>query len=154
MAYLTVAEANTYFANRLHTLAWDEASSDSKGIALEEATVRIDRLRFSGWLVDDDQDNEFPRYYNWDDGADDTEEVPTDIENATAEVALALLDGADPEFDYDNLNVSSTAYSSVRTSRNMQDTPAHTVAGIPSPLAWRFLLPWLAAASRIDFNRI
>ncbi len=154
MSYLTVSEANTYFATRLYTLAWDEASSANKTIALEEATVRIDRLRFSGWLVDGDQANEFPRYYDWDSGADGTEEVPTEIENATAEIALALLDGADPEFDYENMNVSSTAYSSVRTSRNMQDTPAHTAAGIPSPLAWRFLLPWLASARRIDLNRI
>ncbi len=154
MAYLTVIEANTYFASRLHTLAWDEASSANKAIALEEATIRIDQLRFSGWLVDDDQDNEFPRYYDYDEGADGTEEVPTNIERATAEVALALLDGADPEFDFDNMNVSSTAYSSVRTSRNMQDTPAHTAAGIPSSLAWRFLLPLLAPANRLDVNRI
>ncbi len=154
MAYLTVAEANTYFANRLYTLAWDEASNANKATALEEATVRIDQLRFSGWPVAADQDNEFPRYYDWDEGADGTEEVPTDVERATSEVALVLLDGADPEFDFDNMNVSSTAYSSVRTSRNMQDTLAHTAAGIPSPLAWRFLLPWLAPSRRIDLNRI
>ena len=154
MAYLTVADANAYFTNRLFVGVWNESSTSNRGIALEEATARIDRLRFLGWMVDDDQANEFPRYYSWDDGADGDEEVPEEIQNATAEVALALLDGADPEFDYENMSVSSSAYSSVRTSRNMQDTPEHTAAGIPSPLAWRYLLPWLSPDRSIRLNRV
>lgn len=154
MAYLTVAEANTYFASRLHKLAWDEATSNSKGIALAEATERIDRLRFAGWPVDSEQVNEFPRYYDYVDGAEGTETVPEDIEKATAEVALALLDGVDPEFEFENLTVSSNAYSSVRTSRNTQLTPAHTAAGIPSALAWRYLLPWLAPDKPIQIIRV
>lgn len=154
MAYLTVAEANSYFSNRLHKLAWDEATSCSKATALTEATERIDRLRFAGWLVEDNQANEFPRYYDYVDGADGTEEVPEDIEKATAEVALALLDGVDPELEFENLTVSSNAYSSVRTSRNTQLTPAHVAAGIPSALAWRYLLPWLAPDKSIQIVRV
>ena len=152
--YISVADANSYFANRLHKLAWNEATSDSKGIALAEATERIDRLRFTGWPVEDDQANEFPRYYDYAEGAEGDEEVPEDIEKATAEVALALLDGVDPEFEFENLNVSSNAYSSVRTSRNTQLTPAHTAAGIPSVLAWRYLLPWLAPDKAIQLVRV
>ena len=154
MSYISVADANIYFSSRLHKLAWDEATSSNKTIALSEATERIDRLRFAGWLVEDDQANEFPRYYDYAEGADGTEEVPEDIEKATAEVALALLDGVDPEFEFENLTVSSNAYSSVRTSRNTQLTPAHTAAGIPSALAWRYLLPWLAPDRPIQLVRV
>ena len=152
--YISVAEANTYFSSRLHKLAWDEATSNSKEIALTEATERIDRLRFGGWPVDDEQANEFPRYYDYAEGAEGDETVPEDIEKATAEVALALLDGVDPDFEFENLTVSSNAYSSVRTSRNTQLTPAHVAAGIPSALAWCYLLPWLAPDKQIQINRV
>lgn len=154
MSYSTVTEANTYFATRLHKLAWDEASTTNKTIALAEATERIDRLRFSGWKVDDSQDNEFPRYTDWDTGVTGTETVPDDIKKATAELALSLLDDIDPDQEGENLNISSTAYSSVRISRNANDTPAHVAAGIPSLSAWRYLLPWLSPDRRIEINRV
>ena len=153
--YITVAEANEYFnTNRLYKYAWLEATTANKTLALQEATDRIDRLRFSGWMVADDQGLEFPRYYDFEEGPDGTEEIPASVEYATAEIALALLDGVDPELEFENMNVSSTAYSSVRMSRNMQDIPAHTAAGIPSALAWRYLLPYLSPARPIKLNRV
>ena len=62
-AYDTYINADTYFGERLHVLSWTDASNADKTKGLAEATARINRLQFSGLLVDDDQANEFPRYY-------------------------------------------------------------------------------------------
>lgn len=154
MSYSTVAEANTYFQTRLYSQAWDEATTANKTIALAEATERIDRLRFAGWPVDDDQANEFPRYFDWSEGADGTEEVPDDIKKAEAEIAMALLDGIDPDQEAEDLRVGSSGYSSVRMARNTRDAVPHVAAGIPSMTAWRYLLPWLSPDRKIVINRV
>lgn len=151
-AYDTYINANEYFTNRLHTLAWDEATSTEKTIALTEATQRIDRLRFSGAKVDDDQEMEFPRYY--DDEVEGDETTPDDIKIACYELAMALLDGVDPDFEAENLTVVSQGYSSVRMARSSMIPQDHIAAGIPNLTAWRHLMPYLASDREIKINRV
>lgn len=151
-AYATYIEADTYFQNRLHVLTWNESSTSDKTIALTEATARIDRLRFSGALVDDDQELEFPRYYG--DEADGTEEIPEDIEIATCELAFTLLDGVEPDLEFENLGVTSHKYSTVQMNNNPNVNFDHIAAGIPSATAWRYLMPYLADAKGIQLNRV
>lgn len=151
-AYDTYINANTYFADRLHVLAWDEASSANKTIALTEATARIDRLRFSGDPVEDDQELEFPRYYG--DEADGTEIVPDDIKIACYELAFTLLDEVEPDLEFENLGVVSHKYSTVQMSSNANAIFDHIAAGIPSATAWRYLAPYLADAKGIQLNRV
>lgn len=151
-AYDTYINADIYFANRLHTLAWDEAASTEKTIALTEATQRIDRLRFSGTMVDDDQDLEFPRYYG--DDVEGDEIVPDDIKIACYELAFALLDGVDPDFELENLAVVSQGYSSVRIAKSSMIPQDHIAAGIPSATAWRHLMPYLASDRSIRVYRV
>ena len=153
-AYDTYDNADDYFEGKLHTLAWDEATNAQKTTALIEATQRIDRLRFSGFQVDDDQELEFPRYYDLEAGAEGDEEVPDDILIATYEVAYALLDGVDPDLELDNLRVTSNAYGNVKMTTAANDTPEHTAAGIPSVTAWRYLLPYLAPAKTVKLRRV
>lgn len=152
MAYSTQVEAAVYFLNRLHVASWTAASLSDREKALEEATQRMDRLRYSGIKVDVDQDNEFPRYYG--DEADGTEEVPADIKTACNECAFALLDEVYPEKDFENLSVVSEAFASVRTSYDRESVSEHVAAGIPSAYAWRFLKPFLADAQAIRLNRV
>ena len=150
-AYGTYVEGNTYFANRLHVLAWDEAASSQKTIALAESSSRIDRLRFAGVAVEDDQGLEFPRYYG--DEADGTEVIPDEIQNACFELAYVLLDGVDPDLEFENLGIASQSYSGVALSRNTNRMD-HIAAGIPSASAWRFLMPFLADSKGIQLNRV
>jgi len=151
-AYDTYINADTYFENRLHVLAWNEASSTNKTIALAEASARIDRLRFSGIKVSTTQDLEFPRYYG--DEADGTEEIPDDIKIACFELAFSLLDDVEPDLEYENLSVGSHAYGGVKTSKDSFAQFDHIAAGIPSASAWRYLMPYLADAKGIKLNRV
>lgn len=150
--YGTYLTANTYFEGRLHTLAWDEASSAEKTVALTEATQRIDRLRFAGLMVEDDQDLEFPRYYG--DDVEGDEIIPNDIKIACYEIAMALLDGVDPDFELEDMSTVGQGYSSVKMNKSPMVPRDHVAAGIPSASAWRFLKPYLASGRSIQIHRV
>lgn len=161
MAYGSVSEADTYFATRLYSDAWEDASTEDKTKALATATRHIDRLNFAGykhtvWAVLDanacaDEDDiaaaevaqalQFPR------GSDT--EVPEDIEIACYEIAIALLDGVDPEMEAESLGVISQGFASVRTTYDRSWAQNHIQAGIASAAAWRYLKPFLR--SGLDF---
>ena len=156
-AYGTYTEGDTYFANRLYVSAWTEATNANKTIALAEASMRIDRLKFSGILVADDQDLEFPRYYLDYDGTDDVpegdEEIPDDIQNACFELAFALLDGKDPDLELENLTVLNHRFDKIATGKSGQILQ-HVLAGIPSVMAWHYLLPYLTSGRTLKLNRV
>lgn len=151
-AYDTYINADAYFKQRLHVTEWKSASSTDKTIALIEATQRIDRLRFAGNKVDDSQALEFPRYYG--DDPDGSEVVPDDIKIATYELAFTLIDGIDPDLEFENLSAIGQSYSNVRMVRAGQDIPKHIIAGIPSASAWRYLLPYLAPSRILNIRRV
>ena len=145
-AYITEAEGETYFGERLNADAWDDASSSDRVKATKQATKAIDRLNFRGEKTSSTQANQFPR-------GDDTA-VPQDIKDACAECALAFLDGLDPEIEYENLSMVSQGYANVRSSYDRSGVPIHVVAGIPSSVAWRFLVPYLRDIFEADLRRI
>ena len=145
--YATIAEAQTYFDGRLNTDAWDDATDDAeKNKALTMATTLIERLNFRGEKADSAQELQFPR-------GNDTV-VPQDVKNACAEVALALLDGVDPELEFDNLRMKAQAYGVVKSTYDTERAPEHYVAGIPSSIAWRFLKPYLRSVFTVRLDRV
>ena len=145
-AYCTKAEADTYFSGRLNTDAWDDATDAEKDKALIQATRIIDQLNFKGTKTDDSQELQFPR--------DDDTVVPDDIKSACSEIALALLDGVDPETEADNLFMVSQGYANVRSTYDRQGQAEHFVAGVPSVTAWRYLLPYLRDNRAVDLSRV
>jgi len=151
MAYDTVENADAYFATKLHMQSWTSATTADKTKALTEASNRIDRLRFRGSKVDDDQTLEFPRYYG--DEVEGDEEVPDDIKIACYEIAFSLLDGVDPEKELHNANVSRRTFSQVTTTYKDNMVFEHFVSGIPSALAWSYLKPYLCYAKSIYIFR-
>jgi len=144
--YATIAEAQAYFDGRLNTEVWDDATDDNKTKALTMATTLMDRLNYRGDKADADQELQFPR------GSDT--EVPQDIKDACSEIALALLDGVDPELEFDNLSMTAQAYGVIRSTYQKGRAPEHTVAGIPSSIAWRFMKPYLRGVQTVDLNRV
>lgn len=145
-AYVTISEANAYFAERLHSGLWGETNLTDRTAALLDATRRIDRLNFNGDKADSAQELQFPR------GADTA--IPNDIKIACMESAFALLQGVDPEREATNLSVVSQGYSSVRTTYDRSLEQQHFAAGIPSMIAWRYLLPFLREQRTIRVSRV
>ena len=84
MSYVSLAEANKYFSNRLHADAWAEASDADKEKALAMAAKAIDRQPLRGRKTETGQTLAFPRY-------PDTE-VPEAVKEACCEEALAILE--------------------------------------------------------------
>ncbi len=168
--YGTLLDATNYFLTRLHSNAWDDATVSDQNKALYTATRIIDRLNYKGYknavyallatyedpddATDDliraaeaSQELEFPR--------DADIVVPTDIKTACYEIALALLDGVDPDLELENLGVVSQGYSGVKTSYNRDQQPIeHLLHGIPSAMAWRILRPFLRDGRVIRLTRI
>jgi hypothetical protein len=179
MAYYgTISGANTYFDNRLHSDGWSDSTPSDRPIALTEATQIIDALNYKGvknavWLImyeydtgtekeekilvdpptrdqviaaDATQELEFPR------GKDTT--TPTQVEWACYEIALALLEGFDPEDAADKLNVIRQAYSAVRTTYAADNAAMeYLVYGIPTARVWRWLKPYLVDDRLIRLSR-
>jgi hypothetical protein len=179
MAYYgTLSGANTYFDQRLHSDEWLDSAASDRPKALTEATQIIDALNYKGvkhavWLImyeydsgtekeekilvdpptrdeviaaDATQELEFPR------GKDTV--VPTEIEWACYEIALALIEGFDQEDAVERLNVLRQAYSAVRTTYAAGSTASeYLVYGIPTARVWRWLKPYLTDSRLIRISR-
>lgn len=144
MAYTDLG--TDYFTTRMGSEAWDNAEDTDKTKALGHATKIIDNLNYLGQKLETDQENQFPRYGQTD--------VPSDIVNACCEIALALLDGVNPELEFENLMQTHSGYANVKSTYNRDQLPEHILAGVPSVTAWRYLKPWLADSRSIIMNRV
>ena len=145
-SYATEAEGDTYITEAfLDSDPWDTAETVDKDKALAMATRIIDRLNFQGELAVATQANQFPR------GTDTT--VPDDIKNASIEIAFALLDGVDPTLERQNLNVTNQGLASAKTAYDRSFAAPHIANGIPSPVAWDILKPYLRNIRGISMIR-
>jgi hypothetical protein len=154
--YATTIEGDAYFAGKLHMSAWDEATEDQRNRALIEASTRIDQLKFRGSKTSEAQALAWPRVIMSADEEtiiNDGTTVPARVKNAACEIAYALLDGVEPDLEYENLAVSSEGYSSARSTYTRPSVPEHFAAGIPSFLAWQYLKPLLGEVS-IKLSRV
>ena len=145
-SYLTIIEAQTYFNTRLHTQPWDCAIDDEKTKALAMASKIIDRLNYEGEKTNEAQVNQFPR--------DADILVPQDIMDATTEIALSLLDGVDPELEFENLAMITQQYGTIKSTYDRSINQEYKMAGVPSMTAWRMLKPYLRDSQGIDLNRV
>lgn len=95
-SYCTEAEADDYFASRLYTDTWDDATSGNQNIALIQATRLIDQqMEWTGDPADEGQVLAWPRsgMYTQNGAEIPEDEIPDLLKQATAEVALQLLVG-------------------------------------------------------------
>ncbi len=174
LSYVAVAEADVYFSMRLNRPLWVSTLPQQKLMALVEATQRIDRLNYGGKKADPAQLLQFPRGNTYTkpvppsapvnqllfNSIDPFETivskdpyVPTDVKIATAELAYKLIDGVDPDVEIDRLATESQGFSSVKTIYNRKYIPEHVLAGIPSPLAWAHLRPYLRDPRTVRITR-
>lgn len=98
-SYVTLAEAEAYFADRVDAVAWFElADDDRKSQALVTATTLLDSLNWDGQSVSETQPLAFPRRISFFDprlGVDVcTDETPDRMNKATFELAYHLLNNS------------------------------------------------------------
>jgi hypothetical protein len=106
-SYLSVADADTYFTNRGGNATWTAASTANKEAALRIATQYLDAAysgRWRGIHKLGTQRLAWPRAYVEDDDgyAIDSDDLPRNLEEATAEAALRHMtedDGLMPDLD-------------------------------------------------------
>lgn len=123
-AYLAVADATAYFADRLHSAAWTSASEADKAAALVTASRAVDGLPLQGRVVLTSQAMAFPRLM-WTSNNDalsgtygvasafyDEGQVypcwvdigtPQAVKDATCEEALFLLELTDADYERQRL---------------------------------------------------
>ena len=93
-SYVTVAEADAYFATSFGRTAWGSASAANKEIVLIESTRLLDLLvSWKGYVKSDTQALQWPRTYvpNIDGRYISDSIVPKDVKNAVFELAYSLL---------------------------------------------------------------
>ena len=144
--YTTIIEGNAIAERYLHIAPWEIANTTNRNKGLKQATIIIDRLNIQGEKTDENQDLQFPR--------DSDTEVPNDVKHACWLIALALLDGVDPDLEFENLQMVTQGYANVRSTYD-RDLPAvHLLAGVPSIAAWRLLKPFLRDRNEISLLRV
>jgi len=91
-SYISVEDADDYFAMRVHADGWSKAPTEEKQKALMDATRRLDRIQYMGEKNSMTQALEWPRTGAiLRDEIIDDDEIPTRILDATCELALAVL---------------------------------------------------------------
>lgn len=137
--YVTLAEANTYFGDRLHSTAWDAASDSEKTQALIMGARVLDtRVEWKGAKSSQTQAMDWPRAYvedrdfktvppsvvvMFDNEAIvylDSATVPNFIKWAQCEQALALL-GEDITLDADSTGINSVSIGSLAVNFDKLD---------------------------------
>lgn len=130
--YGTIVDGDIYFEFSIWGVNWKGASSGDKIRGLQTAQRLIDNLALQG----DDDPNQvlrFPRL-----GQDS---VPQKVEFAAYEIAEALLAGHDPNKTFDDLGIRSQTLGGTKVRTDA--IPEYASAGIPSKVAWDYLLPYL-----------
>tara|TARA_R110000751_G_scaffold123393_3_gene224223 strand:+ start:166 stop:609 length:444 start_codon:yes stop_codon:yes gene_type:complete len=133
--FMTQPDADIYFADVLKGKDWATYVDADKVLALNQATLAINALNFLGKKTVAAQENQFPR------GTDTL--VPVDIQRASADLALRLLDEVDPETEFEALFMSSSEFDKVKASYKNESKPLHVLMGIPSLDAWIKISPYL-----------
>jgi len=149
-AYLTLEEANTYFnSSRLIKDAWDKSDDAKRTRALNQASNIIDNINYEGEKLDVNQEHQFPRTPST------STSIPVDILNACAEIAYVLLEGKDPEKEFENLQITQEEFANqLRVNYNRATVPEHIIAGVPSIIAWRYLKPYVSDIRVIAVSRV
>lgn len=92
-SYLSEVAATAYFVDRLDSAAWSDASLRQQQNALMMATMRLEAENYDGSKVTTTQRLQWPRYstYDRDGQVFASDEIPVLVQEATCELALALL---------------------------------------------------------------
>jgi len=94
-SFITLADADTYANGMADDTEWDAATTDAKNRALKSATDRLEQETYRGAITDQDQRLSWPRVGTYDRNGllFDQDTIPRPIEEATVELANAIIKG-------------------------------------------------------------
>ena len=141
-SYISLADANTYFEDRLNSATWDEATDTDKSKALIQATQIIDQKDFLGYKSVSTQALKFPRTGLVDDGIDvDGSTIPKRVKDAVCELAIWCLseDYTEPN-DMEAYQSIKIAVIEVQTRQGNKSMP---------PMVSKLLSPFMFSGTRI-----
>lgn len=144
--YISTSDANSYFEGKFDIRAWVNATEDQRRRAITEAGRLIDSFAYLGSKTDSDQEHQFPR------NGDTT--IPTNMTYACAEIAYTILDGFDIDQHMSQLNLTSQGFGSARATWSRNDMPEHLKYGIPSLLAYSYMLPYFRRLGEIGVSKV
>lgn len=131
-SYVTLAEAITYFGDRLQDDLWNNAGSGDRTAALLWAARILDtRVSWNGNKTATTQAMAWPRANvvdieqpdSWSTSYLDDATIPQFLQDAQCEVALALL-GSDTTLDPDSIGLASLAVGSLNIQFDASRKPA------------------------------
>jgi hypothetical protein len=131
-SFATLAEAQTYFGERVGASAWEDAAEPKQKKALITATRRLNALKYVGYKTSDTQALVWPRIGAFDESGYeyDTAIVPAPVKEATFEAALKILtdgaDGADPLADSELAQFDRAKVGPLEVDINHGHKPAKT----------------------------
>jgi len=99
-AYATIAQVDQHNDDFVADTSWDAATDVAKQAAIREATIYLDsrfNTRWRGLRTDEDQSLDWPRSWieDFDGFAIESDEMPTALIQATAELAIKVEGGED-----------------------------------------------------------
>lgn len=144
--YATLTDADTYVQYHLRKRLWTALTADEQFTYLNTATRMIDRLSYIGEKADPAQALAFPR-------AGQTA-VPSNIVEATIELAISLADGVDAELELVNIPRIANTYGTLKVVQTPTYAPKHISAGIPCMEAWVRLVPYLADVNALQLRSL
>lgn len=100
-SYVSVSDANDYFAGHVDGYKWDELDTTAKQKALVTSTRKIDELSFGGYRTITGQSLKFPRQNLMNDEGllFASNQIPIPIKNATCEFAFYFITTDDRDFN-------------------------------------------------------
>lgn len=127
-------------------------ASTEKDQLLMRATRRIDMFKYKGWLNDDTQLLKFPRssLYTSEDVLLPRDEVPKDVEQATIEIALFMLEN-DINATNENLNYEKAKVGSVDVTFKSNQV-ANPLNMMLTPYIKGYLKPFFDSSTRLGKN--
>jgi hypothetical protein len=144
--YVTVEDADAFFETRIHNEYWLDAETEEKLASLVTATRAIDCLSFISSKTEVSQEREWPR--------GGVAEIPEGIKIACCEEALSLLEGRDPILEQENLRALSQTYANVKMAFEPRVLAEYIINGITSPIAWRYIQPYLSGKRQITLSKV
>jgi len=161
-SYLSVAAAATILESELNTSPWDSSDVPLREKALLMATRVVESLAFAGSKVDSTQVLQFPRQLklpvnSWQGvtgSVPGPTTIPSQIERAVALMAVAFLDGIDPDIEFDNLQMIHSKYNGIEMNFGRAEYTQYKVLGIPCYSAWKLLKPFLRDGRGLSLSRV